>query len=281
MSNIDIKRHEFLSLSELLKDNERWDRQHPGGTASHDPKTHNFNDTDNYPETITLTDSGWRLGAERVHALRTELDGAVQSLVAAKSAGINYDVEGDWVDTGLLLTGDPECCGTWRVQGDDRSDKVIKIVANASVSWQVRQETIFARGAACLAAVDILESLGKRVELWLAVGIRDYRNGSSETHVLAKPASQPVDTDRLAFVLCHADMFRRILFAHMEINDHDPGRCIPSPVHSDDQAIILPELKTGKVPSKDDNIRQVIKICELAGIVFSDEDIASIVRKAL
>lgn len=275
------ERHEFLTLSELLKDNERWGDRHPGGYSSHDPRQPNFNDTDTYDETVGLTKSGWRRGAERVHALRTELDDAVQSLVAAKAAAISYGVEGDWVDVGRLLTGDPECCGTWEVQGDDRNDKVIKIIANVSVSWKVRQETIFARGAACLAAVDILECLGRRVELWVSIGIRDYRNGYSETHVLAKPASQPVDTDRLAFVLCHADMFRRILFAHMEINDHNPGCCVPTAVHSEDDAIILPELKTGSVPSKSDNVQQVIKICEMAGIVFSEEDIAGLVRKAL
>jgi hypothetical protein len=281
MSNNIKERHEFLTLSELLKDNERWEQKHPGGTSSHDPKQPDFNDTNTYAETTDLTRSGWRKGAERVHALRTELDDAVQSLVAAKAAAVSYDVDGDWVDIGRLLTGEPECCGAWQVQGDDRSDKVIKIIANVSVSWKVRQETIFARGAACLAAVDILESLGKRVELWVSIGINDYRSGHSETHLLAKPASQPVDTDRLAFVLCHADMFRRILFAHMEINNHNPGCCIPVAVHSEDTAIILPELRTGSVPSKNDNIQQVIKICEMAGIVFSDEDIAALVSRAL
>jgi hypothetical protein len=278
-----LERHEFISLSDLLKDNERWDDKHPGGTSSRCPREPDFNDTDTYEETIGLTRTGWKAGAERVSALRTQLDGAVQTLVAAKAAAISFAVEGDWVDTGRLLTGDPECCGTWEAQGDESSEKVIKIVANVSVSWKVRQETIFARGAACLAAVDILESLGKRVELWVSIGLSDYRNGRADTHVMAKPAGQPVDTDRLAFVLCHADMFRRILFAHMEINNHDPGSCTPCPVHCDDadKAIVLPELRTGSVPTNEDNIKQVIKICEMAGIVFSDEDVAGLVSKAL
>lgn len=275
------ERFEFDSLSELLKDNERWSDRHPGGTSSHDKKEKDFNYTDTYEETVGLTKSGWRHGAEKVNALRTELDGAVQSLVAAKAAAISYGVEGDWVDVGKLLTGDPECCGTWEVQGDDRNDKVVKIVANVSVSWKVKPETIFARGAACLAAVDILESLGRRVELWVALGIRDWRNGESESHIIVKPASQPVDTDRLAFVLCHADMFRRILFAHMEINDHNPSTSIPAPVVADGEAIVLPELCTGSVPTKCENIKQVIKICEMAGILFSDEDIAGLVGKVL
>lgn len=281
MSTKNVERHEFVALSDLLKDNERWSDCHPGGEASRQPKQKDFNDTNTYEETIALTKTGWKRGADRVNALRTELDNAVQTLVAAKAATVAYDVDGDWVDIGRLVTGEPECCGSWDSQGEDAKNKVVKIVANVSVSWMVKQETIFARGAACLAAVDILESLGRRVELWVSIGLNDYRNGLSETHVLAKPAGQPVDTDRLAFVLCHADMFRRILFTHMEINNHDPSRCVPTPVKSDGEAIILPELRTGKVPSHDENIRQVIRICELAGIVFTDEDIAGLVRRVI
>lgn len=281
MSTKNVERHEFVALSDLLKDNERWSDRHPGGDASRQPKQKDFNDTNTYEETIALTKTGWKRGADRVNALRTELDTAVQTLVAAKAATVAYDVDGDWVDIGRLVAGEPECCGSWDSQGEDAKNKVVKIVANVSVSWMVKQETIFARGAACLAAVDILESLGRRVELWVSVGLNDHRNGLSETHVLAKPAGQPVDTDRLAFVLCHADMFRRILFAHLEINNHNPSCCVPTPVKGDGEAIILPELRTGKVPSHDDNIRQVIRICELAGIVFTDEDIAGLVRRVI
>jgi hypothetical protein len=276
-----IERHEFASLSDLLKDNERWESKHPGGEASRQPKQHDFNDTNTYEETLELTQKGWKYGADRVNALRTTLDTAVQTLVAAKAATVMYDVDGDWVDIGRLVTGEPECCGSWDTQGDDAKNKVVRIVANVSVSWMVKQETIFARGAACLAAVDILESLGKRVELWVSVGLNDYRHGRVDTHLIAKPAGQPVDTDRLAFVLCHADMFRRILFAHMEINDHDPSRCVPTPVFRDEDAIFLPELRTGKVPTHEENIQQVIKICEMAGIVFADEDIAGLVRRVI
>lgn len=276
-----IERHEFVALSDLLKDNERWSDCHPGGEASRQPKQRDFNDTNTYEETIALTKTGWKRGADRVNALRTELDTAVQTLVAAKSATVAYDVDGDWVDIGRLVAGEPECCGSWDAQGEDAKNKVVKVIANVSVSWMVKQETIFARGAACLAAVDILESLGRRVELWVSIGLNDYSNGLCETHVLAKPAGQPVDTDRLAFVLCHADMFRRILFAHMEINKHDPSRCVPTPVKSEDEAIILPELKTGRVPTHSENIQQVIKICEMAGIVFTDEDIAGLVRRVI
>lgn len=274
------ERHEFESLAELIKDNLRWKSDSADGGSSHDSGGTKWNGfTRDYDHAVQLTKEGWHEGAKRVDALRRELDGAVQSLVAAKAATLTYEYEGDDCDIGRLVTGDPECCMAWQEQGDDRSQKVIKIVANVSVSCAVEAETIFARGAACLAAVDIIESLGRRVELWIGLGLNDLGK-RIETHVMAKPASQPAELDRLAFVLCHASMLRRVLFAHMELNKHNPCRTYPGPVWSDD-AIILPELKTGRPPNRDQNIREVVRICELAGIIFSEEDVASIVSSVI
>lgn len=274
------ERHEFESLAEFIKDNLRWKSGTSGGDASHDQVSNEWNGyTKSYDHAVSLTQKGWADGAKRVDALRRELDSAVQALVAAKAADINYDVQGDWVDLGRLVTGEPECCGAWQVQGDDNNDKVIKIVANICVSAAVKTETIFARGAACLAAVDIIESLGRRVELWVGLGV-SHNSRRIETHVLVKPASQPAELDRLAYVLCHASMLRRICFAHMEINNHNPSCSYPGPVWSDD-AIVLPELRTGSPPNREGNIREVLKVCELAGIVFNEEDIAGLVRKSL
>jgi hypothetical protein len=274
------ERHQFDSLSELIRDNLRWKDVKTDGESSHELCSTEFNGrTASYEAAVTLINEGWRDGAKRVDALRKELDDAVQSLVASKAAAMQYGVEGDWVDTGRIVTGDPECCGSWFVQGDDRNEKVVKIVANISVSCAVGAETIFARGAACLAAVDILESLGKRVELWVGLGLSDCGR-RIETHVLVKPSSQPPELDRLAYVMCHASMLRRIMFAHMEMNRHNPSRTYPGPVSGDD-AIVLPELKTGRPPSREGNIREVVKICELAGIVFGEEDISSLVSKVL
>jgi hypothetical protein len=274
------ERHEFGSLAELIKDNLRWNGAPVDGASSHERGGTRFNDfTESYDAAVKLTQNGWREGAKRVESLRRDLDDAVQTLVAAKAANMVYAVDGDWVDVGRLVTGDPECCGSWHIQGDDRNEKVIKVVANVSVSCAVNAETIFARGAACLAAVDIIESLGKRVELWIGLGLNDCGK-RIETHVLVKPASQPLELDRLAFTLCHASMLRRVLFAHMELNRHNPCRTYPGPVWSED-AIILPELKTGRAPGREENIREVIKICELAGIVFNAEDLAGLVSSAL
>lgn len=273
------ERHEFESLAELIKDNLRWKPGTNGGSASHFDSDKEWNGTASYEDAVALTQKGWTEGAKRVDTLRRELDSAVQALVAAKAADMTYDVQGDWVDLGRLVTGEPECCGTWEVQGDDRSEKVIKIVANICVSAAVNADTIFARGAACLAAVDIVESLGRRVELWIGLGV-SHAGRRIETHVMVKAASQPAELDRLAYVLCHASMLRRISFAHMEINNHNPSHSYPGPVWSDD-AIVLPELKTGSPPNREGNIKQVLEICSLAGICFNDEDIASLVGKSL
>lgn len=279
MSNNNSERYEFESLASLLRDNEvQWAIGHDGESSHKDARSE-FTGRVSYEGALALTAKGWRDGARRVEALRAELNGAVQAIVAAKSADMVYAVEGDWVDTGRVVTGEPECCGSWVVQGDDRNDKIIKIIANISVSAAVNSETIFARGAACLAAVDILETLGRRVELWIGLGIND-RGKIAETHVLVKPASQPVEIDRLAYVLCHPAMLRRIMFAHMESRKHNPNRTYPAPV-TDPNAIVLSELKTGRRASREENVREVVSVCEKAGIVFDDSDIQEIIKGAL
>ena len=79
------------------------------------------------------------------------------SLVQARSQDIQFGYEGEWVDIGRLAEGDPECCGYWSDDGEDNQKKVIKIVANICVSGSISTDAMFARGAACVAAVDLLE----------------------------------------------------------------------------------------------------------------------------
>lgn len=274
-------RTEYDSIGEFLKSNARWETSKHTGSSSHRTGEEYFHGTKTYDEALRLIKCGWRDGAKRVGQMRAELDSAVAATVAAKAVEMRYDVEGDLCDIGRLAIGEPECCMMYDEQGPDESKKVVKIIANVCVSGSVSHRVIFARGAAVLAAVDILESLGVRVELIAGFGLSSSYNGGNpcELHVMVKRASEPVETDRLAYVLCHASFLRRHGFAAMELAGFDPNCSYPAKVTSDDDAIILPELRTGRDPSRSDTIRQVLDICQKAGIRFDDSEIEALASK--
>lgn len=272
-------KHVYDSLEDFIRSNDNWKTRRHGGECSHNTTDPKFYGSSSYEQGLAVAGTGWRDGATRVAELRAELSGAVQAMAAARASQMTYDVVGECFDIGKIATGEPEFCMNWHDQGDERSQKVVKIVANISVSAAVNKETIYARGAACLAAVDLLETLGQRVELWIAIGVtgssqfdkREYTQ--LDTQVCVKAAGQPVETDRLAFVLCHASMFRRIGFAHFELNGFHAGMSYPAGVLAEHGVVMLPELRTGSTPTKRDTINQVLDICNRAGVTFEASDL--------
>ena len=266
----------FNSIEELVRDNERWGKDATDGASSHQNSA-SWAGTDTYEEAVALMQHGWPEGAARVGRVRSSLERAVESLVQARSQDIQFGYEGEWVDIGRLAEGDPECCGYWSDDGEDNQKKVIKIVANICVSGSISTDAMFARGAACVAAVDLLESLGHRVELWVGVGCNRYDEERLDSQVLVKDAGQPVDTDRLAYVLCHPAFFRRVYFAHMELNRMTPCGCLPCGVTADN-AIVLPEALASNGLSHDDIVRQVVDICDRAGVTFDPAQVMDAVK---
>lgn len=226
-----------------------------------------------YKQAEELHGSGWSEGACRVAKVRAELNDAVDQIIAENSSMIAFDVEGSWVDAGRIAVGDPECCGFIENTG---SAKVVKIIANICVSSAVNHATMFARGAACCAAVDILESLGHRVELVVAIGMKTFSGDTKkDVQAVIKTSDQPVDSDRIAYTLCHPAFFRRLMFKVMESVEMDPCSTLPYPVTADeDGAVVLPELKTGTTPSTADTVKEVIAICKLCGIDLSTEELS-------
>ena len=266
----------FQSLAELISHNES-NRSKWADSSQRTEKTKGFDQgTATYGEAVAVAGTGWKQGANRVEKIRASLDAVVQRMAVANCSQMIYGVEGEWVDIGRIATGEPECCGSWHDQGEGASQKIVKIVANVAVSCGVSAETIFARGAATLAAVDLLESLGFRCELWASKGCSGNKN--SEFHTLVKEASQPVELDRLAFCLCHPAMLRRLYFATMETFGIYPSSCSPRPVTDEsDATIMLPELCTSERVTNKGMIEQILFICKAAGVSFDESEIESII----
>jgi len=226
-----------------------------------------FYGTSTFQEAVTLSESGWDEGARRAAEIRATLDGAVAELTSGRAGEYGYDVAaGEWLDIGRHLGGEPECFGVRLDSGGSLSSPIIRLAANISASGSVSHKSLFARGAVILAAVDVLESLGRRVELTLGFGSVGYSVEKLEISVLAKSAGQPLEPDRLAFLLCHPAYLRRITFAAMERHGHRPGATRPAPYTPEEGQIVTPEALRGSDYSPEELAEHVREICTLAGV---------------
>lgn len=245
-------------------------------SSSRTGKNADWAGTKTFGEAVTLATTGWAEGAAQALALRGSIDAAVREIVAARQAQFCWDVTGDCVDVGKFLTGEPECFSAQAPDGESASGKVVKLCANLAASGAVSPKSLFARGAVILAAIDVLESLGHRVELWIAHGSRGSV-GILQQFALVKPASQPLDADRVAFCLCHAACLRRLAFSNMEQNGHLPNSTYPSAVTFDADAVVTSEAYRGSDFSPAELLAEVASLCDRCGVSIPAGEIAALV----
>jgi hypothetical protein len=255
---------EFVAAAEI--------RSYGGFDSGHSKGDSHFYGTESIAEATSLARKGWPEGAARVQAIRAEIASAINAIVNARVQSIGYDVCGDYVDVGRYLSGEPECFGT-RTDDPCAAKPVVKVSVNTAVSCGVSQEAIFARGAAILAAIDVIESAGKRVELWAVNGaLAGCNKKTHETYVLVKPADQHLDCDRLAFALCHASTHRRLCFSVFEKYGITAGNSYPHGVTERD-GIYTPEARRSGTFTKRELLVEVKRICESAGVEIADEEV--------
>jgi hypothetical protein len=223
--------------------------------------------TETFEQAVGLARTGWKEGAEKAAALRASIAGAVNDLIAAKSTSYAYDVAGQWVDVGLHLSGEPECFGVEVEDSAVNSRPVVKLVFNAAASGSVDAGDLIARGVAAVAAIDILESTGRRVEVWLVKGgVRRRGVGTNAIRVLLKKADQPVDVDRIAFALACPACLRRLLFSVQHHAGFHAKRTLPHPVPADRESVLVPHVLRSSGLSRRDLLAQVAEICRQAGV---------------
>lgn len=223
---------------------------------------------------VALSKAGWLAGAERVSQIRADLDHYLQSAKSAAVQQFAWDITGDFVDVGRALAGEPEAFGATNDYEPARcgSQRVVRLYANLGVSAGVTADAIFARGAVVLAAVDLLESLGVRVELWAAKATVK-KSGSTAKHqveVLVKAANQPVDVDRLAYILCNASCLRRLFWSHQERFGYFPTKCYPAPLDVEDGCVKTSEARRVGSHTPGELAAEVAKLCRECGIVLPE-----------
>jgi hypothetical protein len=263
-------RHAFDSFDAFIEDV----KQVPAKNSSRDLGRDEFFGTANFEAAVALASTGWQEGAEKVGKIRGELDWLVEASKVAATQQFAWDVTGDFVDVGRVLSGEPESCGSYANDDVARSgsQRVVRLYCNLGVSASVTHDAIFARGACVLAAVDVLETLGVRVELWAAKATEKRANASKihQVEVLVKSAGQAVDVDRLAFILCHPSCLRRLFWSHQERYGYLPNHCYPHAIAVDEGCVATSECHREASHTNAELAAEVARICSECGVTIPD-----------
>jgi hypothetical protein len=248
-----------------------------GTASSRDRDRSGWYGTNKFEDAVKLAAEGWREGADKILSILSQLGPSVRASIAQCVRRTSFDVSGNWVDVGRFLSGEPECFGIEVEDGDNCREKVVRIVVNLASSLAIDADAFFARGAVVVAAIDILEASGVRCELWACRASRRTQsphNGRTvEIHTCVKQAGEPVDIDRVAFVLSHVACYRRLFFSVGEQHEHSSCGASPCPVTHEDGDIVVGHLNRESA-KRQNLIAEIAKICTAAGVEIDEEEIA-------
>ena len=269
-----IKTVSFQSVGEFIAAAKKNPHSHK---CSHQSRDSDFAGTTTFDEAESLAVKGWPQGAKRLSSLRGSLDRIVEKSIAVKSKSLHWDLTGDFLDVGRHLTGEPESFGEYRDESQSQCQtRVIKLVANVSAMASVGSSQIFSAGAAIFAAVDILESLGHRVELWLGSGsVCNQTSNRLQVLVLIKEAHQPFDQDRFAFFLCNNASLRRFFFSVEEDYGFNPNSTRTGPLKLEQGDIVTPEVGAYD-DTQQKRIERVLQVCKSVGVEFTKDELEEI-----
>lgn len=161
-------------------------------------------------EAVKMAQTGWTEGRELLEDAMGAARGAASMMPLPSRV---FDVAGDRPSPARAAAGDPFCM-THKGRSRKSRERVIRIAVQCSVMHYITQGQIMRYGAALLTVIDAIETAGIRVEL---TGYWQSRDGDLiRTIATLKPAHEPVDIDRLAFVLAHPSATRRCVWGIRE-----------------------------------------------------------------
>jgi hypothetical protein len=277
----------FDSVRDLLAEVTDTSRPIKSGlrVTSQDRGREEFFWTETFSEAVDLARGGWAEGTAKIVEHREACSAFLAAAKTAKTREFGWDVTGDFIDVGRLLSGEPECCGSEFDGGNQIASRVVSIRLNQSVSGGISADTICARGVTVLVAVDLLESCGVRCEVTVSKGSKgtgcagSVRNLQVDSHVVVKQAGDAVDLDKLAFWVAHPASFRRLGFRLNEQNGLSPCGAHParlSDYGADPNVIEIDEILSGASLSKEELQANVLAIAKACGLEFDDETVAAI-----
>ena len=187
-------------------------------SANQQPTSKTWADGVDYEESVKRLKIGWPEGVKKARELSSKLYSRLNAEYSFQR-DITFNPTGDWFDIGRVLEGEPDCWGSEIELEDefsnDKRGKIVRVAVNVGASCSYSAEQILQRGVYALAIVDLLERLGKSVELTASCKVE--KNGKIWGWELPlKQAGEELSLDRVAHILGSPAGFRRSWFRIIE-----------------------------------------------------------------
>ena len=169
--------------------------------------------TSTFEKAVDLCRIGWPEGRKRLMTAMAEAQGSPRM-----SPSIVMDVAGAYPIAALAAAGDP-CSMVDLSPVEDRVRPIIRLVVQRGGSSAYSAEEFMNYGAAVLSYIEGLEAEGFRCEI-VASFAASLKGMDHMLGVTVKRAEEPIEMDRMAYVLTHPAFFRRIAFA---VKESTPG----------------------------------------------------------
>ena len=183
-----------------------------------------YRGTDTFEEALRLGRDGWPEGVERLNKHLNRLKVDHLQAVSSSAYRVSRSFAGSRVNVPAAVSGNPKSMFRMDRKEGLSTGGHVRIYVQLGCPYNTTVDERFIYGAALAGLIDELEARHIRVELMgnLNLFLRGFRipkRGSFNAvscNVLVKSLDQPLDMDRLAFVLCNMAFVRRLGFSYIE-----------------------------------------------------------------
>ena len=212
-----------------------------------------FFGTQDFQTAMNQARYGWPDGLKAIQKLVEQIKNMVAQKAQLKSETF-YSTSGACVDVGRYVSGEPEDMLEFEMS-ESAGKKIFTVTLNVSASACVDAQTLYNRGAAVIALVDLLERGGFSCEI-MAIDVRERSGKLVVVRAPIKTAGYQLDQDRVAFAVASPSFLRRLLFSVneretpaviSEFGFHNSGGYgmpsnLPADLSDEERGVYLPSL---------------------------------------
>lgn len=206
--------HKYETLGAFVTDAKRTPlNSDPASRSNSAGFNEDWSGTNTFEAAVDLAERGWPEGRKK---LMTAMAAAQSS--PAFTQTLAMDVAGAYPIAALAAAGDP--CSMVDLQPvEDRVRPIVRLVIQRGGSSAYSGVEFMNYGAAVLSYIEGLEAAGFRCEIEVSFAAK-IQPVDHYLSVIVKRAEEPIELDRMAYVLTHPAFFRRIAFA---VKESTPG----------------------------------------------------------
>src|SRR3990167_3858838 len=179
--------------------------------SSHKTHASEFYGTKTFEEGLALFNRGCPDLVPKIKSESLTLAGEISKRNPCPDAA--FDVQGQIIDMGRYLRGEPDCCLRLEKENSGQS-RCCSLVVSGGFLNDASAPQIEMRGIVACSLAYLLESRGISTEINVVLPNNSYKY--INIGVKIKEFGQPFMLSQIAFVLCHRSFFRRIGFALIE-----------------------------------------------------------------